>query len=91
MSSTPRMGHKFQGVLLLILSAIVLALAGFITYESLMEAYGAGPPYFSRTENMDKWSDPVWKVFAVDLVLICIALLLARAGIRKLNRQRLAN
>ena len=24
-----------------------------------LEAYGAGPPHYSRTTNMDKWSNPV--------------------------------
>ncbi|MEO1171013.1 MAG: hypothetical protein AAFX94_03030 [Myxococcota bacterium] len=41
-----------------VLAIAVAALAASVTYSLLNEAYGAGPPYYGRTTNMDKWSSP---------------------------------
>ncbi len=51
---------------------LVLA-AGWIIYLALNEAYGAGPPYYAMTTNMDKWSSP-WPLVsgtAAACLLIC--------------------
>ena len=79
--------HKAFGILLIGLCVLVLIGTAFLTYEALTEAYGSGPPYFSRTENMDKWSNPFWELFAINTILLCIAFLFARAGFRRLHQQ----
>lgn len=58
-------------VALLLLGAIV-----WVSYASLSEAYGAGPPFYSRTTNMDKWEDPLPIVVGLDAgAIVAVALL----------------
>ena len=64
---------------------IIVATDVYVSYQALSEAFGAGPPYFSRTTNMDKWSDPT--SFVVLLNLISLTLL---AGLYFLRRGLLA-
>ena len=45
----------------------------YINYVSLVEAYGSGPPYFGRTTNMDKWSDPLPGLLLLDALVLLIA------------------
>ncbi len=47
-----------------IVAAIVVGGALWIGVDLLREAYGAGPPYYGRTVNMDKWTSP-WALLAV--------------------------
>ncbi|WP_027818579.1 hypothetical protein [Paraburkholderia bannensis] len=55
------------------LSAIVVALVAFNVFN-LNEAYGNGPPYYSRTTNMDKWSNPIPVLSLLDMsVALAIA------------------
>jgi hypothetical protein len=43
----------------LLVTIILVALSVLIgDYIILTEAYGSGPPYYGRTENMDKWVNP---------------------------------
>ena len=51
-------------------AVFLLALAFGTSIDLLAEAYGEGPPYYGRTTNMDKWSDP-WPVV---LMMSAIAL-----------------
>lgn len=44
-----------------------------INYYSLIEAYGSGAPYYSRTTNMDKWSNPIPYLAILDSVMVAIA------------------
>jgi len=60
-------------------------IAVIATYLALSEAYGSGPPYFGRTQNMDKWSNPIPVLAVVDLVCVAAAVLLWRAGNRLLR------
>ncbi|MCP4342482.1 MAG: hypothetical protein GY799_27280 [Desulfobulbaceae bacterium] len=62
-------------------------MAIFVNYESLSEAYGAGPPYYSRTTNMDKWRDPLPEIMIGDLIAIIISFLLIKVGINKTKVQ----
>ncbi len=65
---------------------ILLMLVGLVAvfnFANLSEAYGDGPPYFSRTTNMDKWTNPFPILIAVDvaaliLVALCIVLIRRR-------------
>ncbi|MBB6051790.1 hypothetical protein HNQ39_003600 [Armatimonas rosea] len=45
------------------------------TYD---EAYGSGPPYYNRTVNMDKWSDPTPQLlyFSIPGAVLIIVLIL---------------
>lgn len=64
-----------------------LALLGFVfwlNYQELCEAYGKGPPYYSRTVNMDKWHDPVPGL----LVLDAIGLLIFAAAVQMFRRRK---
>jgi hypothetical protein len=40
--------------------------ATWVSVDLLQEAYGAGPPHYGRTANMDKWTSPWPVVLAVD-------------------------
>ncbi|MDH5547368.1 MAG: hypothetical protein OEZ43_17425 [Gammaproteobacteria bacterium] len=63
----------------------LLLLSGFIIYinaASLFEAYGSGPPYFSRTTNMDKWVNPLPTLAVLDIIFVIIAWLGARKFIK---------
>ena len=79
------MSRKNWAVVLLTLALMVLTGAAFVNYEALTEAYGAGPPYYSRTTNMDKWSDPLPELIAGDAIALLVAGLLFRAGIRRIQ------
>jgi hypothetical protein len=64
-----------------------LALLGFISwlnYDQLHEAYGSGPPFFSRTTNMDKWASPLPSLIILD----GIGLLIAAAGVQMFRRRQ---
>ena len=81
------MNNRGIGMLMFAAAALVLVAAAFVSYEALTEAYGAGPPYYSRTTNMDKWRDPLAEVLVGDLVASAVSGLLVWAGIRKLRRR----
>jgi hypothetical protein len=66
----------------------VVSLAGVVGLNviQLCEAFGGGPPYYGRTTNMDKWSNPLPWLTALDLgaIAMVVALLvpiLRRAAI----------
>ncbi|MGF6968311.1 hypothetical protein OKW43_005339 [Paraburkholderia sp. WC7.3g] len=60
----------FAGVVVPAL-VIVIAVVAF-NVVNLNEAYGSGEPYFSRTTNMDKWSDPLPVLAVVDSVVVVV-------------------
>ncbi|WP_202815324.1 hypothetical protein [Aureimonas sp. AU12] len=43
---------------------------------TLIGAYGSGAPYYGRTTNMDKWTDPLPWLLPLDLVMIAAVLAL---------------
>jgi hypothetical protein len=51
------------------------------------EAYGAGPPYFSQTTNMDKWQDPSSQLVTLNGTGLLLVSVLA-FGILRLRRRR---
>lgn len=51
----------------------LVGLAAYINVQSFVEAYGSGPPYFGRTTNMDKWSDPLPGLLLLDALVLLIA------------------
>jgi hypothetical protein len=70
----------------MILSFVAIILACgllWLNYASLNEAYGSGPPYYSRSTNMDKWVNPLPVLIPVDaLALAAVAILLQRRRLR---------
>ena len=73
------------GWLLRAASIALILIALMASYFSLTDAYGTGSPYFGRTQNMDKWSDPIPMLTAIDLLCISAAILLWRTGSRFLS------
>ena len=69
----------------LLIALCFSALLGWINYGALSEAYGDGPPYYGRTVNMDKWSDPLPGLLMLDVPAL---LMLAAATALFLRRQR---
>ncbi len=47
------------------LLVLVLLIVAFNAIN-LTEAFGNGPPYYGRTTNMDKWSNPLPVLAGVD-------------------------
>jgi len=64
--------------------AIILACGlVWLNYTILSEAYGSGPPYYSRSTNMDKWVNPLPVLIPVDaLALAAVAILFQRRRLR---------
>ena len=55
----------------------------WFNYASLSEAYGSGPPYYSRTTNMDKWVNPLPVLIPLDaLAFAAMALIFRRRRVR---------
>ncbi|MEX3900122.1 hypothetical protein [Paraburkholderia sp. BR10954] len=65
-----RFVRVFAGVVLLAI-AIAVAVVAF-NVVNLNEAYGNGEPYYSRTTNMDKWTDPLPVLGVVDGVAVVV-------------------
>ena len=68
-----------------ILAFMIALAAGWISFDLLREAYGAGAPLYGRTTNMDKWLDP-WPmvVFVVGVAAVLLIGLFAYGrGARK--------
>lgn len=61
--------------ILVILTVICLFFGDYLT---LTEFYGAGPPYYSRTTNMDKWINPLPRLIFLNAAGIAIVLILLR-------------
>jgi len=64
---------------LIFISAFVV----WLNVTSLVEAFGDGPPYYGRSANMDKWTNPLPVLLTVDA-----ATLLLGVGIFYLFRSR---
>jgi hypothetical protein len=56
-----------------ILIAFVTSVALF-NGLNLFEAYGSGEPHYSRTTNMDKWTDPLPVLYATDTVTAALTI-----------------
>nr|WP_110384885.1 hypothetical protein [Paraburkholderia silvatlantica] len=63
---------KIRSVHVLCGAALLIFLGLVITFNviNFSEAYGSGPPYYSRTTNMDKWSSPLPLLTVVDAVSV---------------------
>ncbi|WP_322059356.1 hypothetical protein [Paraburkholderia sp. J63] len=70
------MNRSIRILLLATMIALVTLVAAF-NWINLNEAYGSGPPYYSRTTNMDKWTNPLPVLAAVDVFAVLVVALLA--------------
>ena len=65
----------------------VFSLCALRTRSTWLEYYGAGPPYFGRTTNMDKWESPVADLIVSNgLGLVLIASVFY--GVRRLGARQ---
>jgi hypothetical protein len=69
------------------LIAAVISVCVWASTSVWDEAYGAGPPYFNRTTNMDKWQDPSAQLLRLNGIGLLIVTALAMAILR-LRRHR---
>jgi len=55
---------------------LVVFITGVVMFNALnlVEAYGSGEPYYSRTTNMDKWSNPLPALCATDTATVALAI-----------------
>jgi hypothetical protein len=65
---------------------VLLAGVAWLNFVNLAEAYGSGPPYYGRTTNMDKWSDPVPVLLLIDTIALTLVGVLVAAGVRGLRK-----
>jgi len=79
------MSNRFVGSLMIAFAILALLAAAFVSYELLSEAYGTGPPYYSRTTNMDKWNDPLPEVLIADVIVAAVSFHLVRVGMKTLR------
>ena len=77
---------KYIAFLLLLFSAGLLCFAAYVTYDNIVGAFGAGPPYYSQTTNMDKWQNPVPCLIGLDLFILIVVFLLFRWSLRVLRK-----
>ena len=77
--------HWVSVLMVVTAAAIVIALA-LVSYQILNETFGSGPPYYGRTTNMDKWTDPVPGLLAIDGIGLAGAGVLVWLALRRLVR-----
>jgi hypothetical protein len=66
----------------------LIAVLAWASYGVMLESYGSGPPYYGRTTNMDKWTNPVPGLLAIDLPGLVLAGGLCYLGLRLGRRSR---
>jgi hypothetical protein len=64
---------------------VLLSGVVWFNYTHLVEAFGNGPPYYGRTMNMDKWTNPVPILLVIDTITILLLSLLVRFGFHKVR------
>lgn len=66
------MNNWYTSKLIWLIGVILLGFTLYINVVQLNEAFGSGPPYYSRTTNMDKWSNPVPYLALLDLIILLL-------------------
>ncbi|NII53479.1 hypothetical protein FHS47_000808 [Lutibacter sp. SG786] len=67
-----------------LLSLGTVLVTAVMNVEVYSEYFGDGPPYFGRTTNMDKWSDPLPLLATFDAITLVVCWI----GWRWANRSR---
>lgn len=76
---------RVRMMLIMIGGIVLLSGVVWLNYTHLAEAFGNGPPYYGRTVNMDKWTNPVPILLMIDMIAILLLSLLVRFGVRKVH------
>ncbi|ALL64285.1 hypothetical protein K788_0008417 [Paraburkholderia caribensis MBA4] len=66
---TPNRTARAALLFAICIAALLVAAFNII---NLIEAYGSGPPYYSRTVNMDKWQNPLPVLAAIDVAAFVV-------------------
>lgn len=66
--------HRFIRVSVGALLVVFIAGVAMFNGLNLIEAYGSGEPYYSRTTNMDKWTNPLPALCATDTVTVALTI-----------------
>lgn len=82
----PGIPRKLLPILMILAAVAILIALALMSYQILDEAYGSGPPYYGRTTNMDKWSDPGPRLIAICGIGLAGAGVLLWLGLRGLGR-----
>ena len=83
------MNRSARVLITMVIVTLVIAVVTF-NWINVSEAYGGGPPYYSRTTNMDKWTDPLPVLGAVDALTVLVVLALVY-DIRRRKRTHTPN
>jgi len=70
--------RKYVAFLLLFGCVIWFFFVVYVNVDSIVGAYGSGPPYYDRTTNMDKWESPISGLVALDIASIAAFFLIGR-------------
>jgi ABC-type multidrug transport system permease subunit len=77
---------KVKTALILICLVTIVTAAAWINYTNLNEAFGSGPPYYGRTTNMDKWTNPIPTLMLIDIVAALLLVILFKVGFRNAEK-----
>ncbi|WP_437587026.1 hypothetical protein [Sorangium sp. So ce1000] len=55
----------------------------FVDWQLLSEAYGQAPPYYGRTENMDKWTSPIPALLLINGGALAVMFLLGFQAVKR--------
>lgn len=64
--------------LLITIALITVVFIVIGDYLTIVEFYGCGPPYYGRTTNMDKWTNPLPRLIVINTVGVAIVFILMR-------------
>ena len=73
-----------------IFAVLLICFVAYINFQQLTEAFGSGPPYYSRTTNMDKWTNPIPYLLIIDLMTIGIIYLMWTCRSRRQTEHQIA-
>lgn len=59
----------------------------YVNIDAIVGGYGDGPPYYSRTTNMDKWESPVPTLVVLDIVSIVVLFFVGRWAYIKIRNR----
>lgn len=77
---------KYLAYLSLLISALLILFVAYVNFDAITGAFGEGPPYFSRTTNMDKWENPIPVLLAVDFLTFVFSLVVCRWAVKRIRR-----
>lgn len=69
---------KYPAYLLFGICFLLIIFVAYVNIDAIVGAFGDGPPYYGRTTNMDKWQNPLPKLFVIDAITITLVFLVMR-------------